>query len=297
MGDRNDRGKQNTMYEEENEMSKKKTTIPVLKELKGQGKRFKMVTAYDYLFASMIDQSSIEVILVGDSLGMVVLGYDSTVGVTMDDMLHHTKPVVKGAPNTLIITDMPFGSYNVSVSEAIKNANRIMKEGGADGVKLEGGGVHVETVRALVQAGIPVMGHVGLTPQTVSQLGGFKVQGKDADAALQIMEDARKLEEAGAFSIVVECVPEPVAKLITAELTIPVIGIGAGGYCDAQVLVIQDLLGMFDRFVPKFVKQYGKLNGVILAALEQYATEVDTGIFPGVEHSFGMKEEVLQKLY
>lgn len=278
-------------------MAKKKITIPELTELKQQGKKFKMVTAYDYLFASMIDKSPIELILVGDSLGMVVLGYDSTVGVTMDDMLHHIKPVVKGAPNTLIIADMPFGSYNVSPSEAIANANRIMKEGGADGVKLEGGSNVAETVRALVQAGIPVMGHVGLTPQTVSQLGGFKVQGKDADAALKIVEDAQRLEEAGAFSIVVECVPELVTRLITGKLSIPVIGIGAGAYCDGQVLVIQDLLGMFDRFVPKFVKQYGNLGGLIIEALQQYATEVDTGIFPGPEHSFGIKEEVLQKLY
>lgn len=278
-------------------MEKKKITIPGLKEMKQQGKRFKMVTAYDYLLASMIDKSSIELILVGDSLGMVVLGYDSTVGVTMDDMLHHIKPVVKGAPNTLIIGDMPFGSYNVSHSEAIANGNRIMKEGGADAVKLEGGGARVETVGALVQAGIPVMGHIGLTPQTVSQLGGFKVQGKDADAALKIVEDAQKLEEAGAFSIVVECVPEAVTKLITEKLSIPVIGIGAGAYCDGQVLVTQDLLGMFDRFVPKFVKQYGNLNGLIMEALQQYATEVEQGVFPGPEHSFGMKEEVLQKLY
>lgn len=278
-------------------MEKKKITIPQLKEMKRQGKRFKMVTAYDYPFASMVDKSPIEVILVGDSLGMVVLGYDSTVGVTMDDMLHHIKPVVKGAPHTLIIADMPFGSYNVSSSDAIANANRIMKEGGADGVKLEGGSTMVETVRALVQAGIPVMGHVGLTPQTVAQLGGFKVQGKEAEAALKIVADAQQLEEAGAFSIVVECVPEPVTKLITEKLSIPVIGIGAGAYCDAQVLVIQDLLGMFDRFVPKFVKQYGNLNGLIMEALQQYATEVDTGIFPGPEHSFGMKEEVLKKIY
>jgi 3-methyl-2-oxobutanoate hydroxymethyltransferase len=278
-------------------VEKKKITIPQLKEMKRQGKRFKMVTAYDYPFASMVDKSPIEVILVGDSLGMVVLGYDSTVGVTMDDMLHHIKPVVKGAPHTLIIADMPFGSYNVSSSDAIANANRIMKEGGADGVKLEGGSTMVETVRALVQAGIPVMGHVGLTPQTVAQLGGFKVQGKEAEAALKIVADAQQLEEAGAFSIVVECVPEPVTKLITEKLSIPVIGIGAGAYCDAQVLVIQDLLGMFDRFVPKFVKQYGNLNGLIMEALQQYATEVDTGIFPGPEHSFGMKEEVLKKIY
>lgn len=278
-------------------MEKKKITIPQLKEMKQQGKKFKMVTAYDYLLASVIDKSPIELILVGDSLGMVVLGYDSTVSVTMDDMLHHIKPVVKGAPNTLIIGDMPFGSYNVSINEAIANANRIMKEGGADCVKLEGGAVMVETVRAIVNAGIPVMGHIGLTPQTVSQLGGFKVQGKDADAALRLLEDAQKLEEAGAFSIVVECVPAPVTKLITEKLSIPVIGIGAGPHCDGQVLVTQDMLGMFDRFVPKFVKQYANLNGLIMEALTAYATEVDSGEFPGPEHSFAMKEEVLKKLY
>ncbi|MBP2625295.1 MAG: panB 5 [Firmicutes bacterium] len=278
-------------------MEKKKVTIPQLKELKQQGKRFKMVTAYDYLLASVIDKSPIELILVGDSLGMVVLGYDSTVSVTMDDMLHHIKPVVKGAPNTLIIGDMPFGSYNVSINEAIVNANRIMKEGGADCVKLEGGAVMVETVRAIVNAGIPVMGHIGLTPQTVSQLGGFKVQGKDADAALKLLHDAQKLEEAGAFSIVMECVPAPVTKLVTENLSIPIIGIGAGPHCDGQVLVTQDMLGMFDRFVPKFVKQYGNLNGIIMEALQKYATEVDSGEFPGPEHSFAMKEEVLKKLY
>ena len=278
-------------------MEKKKVTIPQLKEMKQQGKKIKMVTAYDYPLASVIDKSSIEVILVGDSLGMVVLGYDSTVSVTMEDMLHHTKPVVKGAPNTLIVTDMPFGSYNVSVNEAIGNANRIMKEGRADCVKLEGGSTVVDTVRAIVNAGIPVMGHIGLTPQTVSQLGGFKVQGKDAEAALKLLEDAQRLEEAGAFAIVVECVPAPVAKLITEKLSIPVIGIGAGSYCDGQVLVGQDMLGMFDRFVPKFVKQYANLNVLIMEALEQYAAEVDHGEFPGPEHSFGMKEEVLKKLY
>jgi len=276
---------------------KKKITIQQLKEMKQQGKRFKMVTAYDYLLASVIDKSPIELILVGDSLGMVVLGYDSTVSVTMDDMLHHSKPVVKGAPNTLIVVDMPFGSYNVSINEAISNANRLMKEGGADCVKLEGGAIVVETVRAIVNAGIPVMGHIGLTPQTVSQLGGFKVQGKDAEAAQKLLEDAQKLEEAGAFSIVVECVPAPVTKLMTEKLSIPIIGIGAGPHCDGQVLVAQDMLGMFDRFVPKFVKQYGNLNGIIMEALQRYATDVDSGEFPGPEHSFAMKEEVLKKLY
>lgn len=278
-------------------MEKKKITIPQFKEMKQQGKKIKMVTAYDYLLASVIDKSPIETILVGDSLGMVVLGYESTVSVTMEDMLHHIKPVVKGAPNTLIIADMPFGSYNVSISEAIANANRIMKEGGADCIKLEGGAVVVETVRSIVNAGIPVMAHIGLTPQTVSQLGGFKVQGKDAEAALKLLEDAQKLEEAGAFAIVAECVPAPVAKLLAEKLSIPVIGIGAGADCDGQVLVAQDMLGMFDRFVPKFVKQYANLNGIIVDALQEYAKEVDKGIFPGPEHSFGMKEEVLKKLY
>lgn len=278
-------------------MEKKKITIPQFKEMKQQGKKIKMVTAYDYLLASVIDKSPIETILVGDSLGMVVLGYESTVSVTMEDMLHHIKPVVKGAPNTLIIADMPFGSYNVSISEAIANANRIMKEGGADCIKLEGGAVVVETVRSIVNAGIPVMAHIGLTPQTVSQLGGFKVQGKDAGAALKLLEDAQKLEEAGAFAIVAECVPAPVAKLLAEKLSIPVIGIGAGADCDGQVLVAQDMLGMFDRFVPKFVKQYANLNGIIVDALQEYAKEVDKGIFPGPEHSFGMKEEVLKKLY
>lgn len=278
-------------------MAKKKITIPQCKELKQQGKKFKMVTAYDYLLATVIDQSPIELILVGDSLGMVVLGYDSTVSVTMEDMLHHIRPVVKGAPNTLVIGDMPFGSYNVSVQEAVANANRIMKEGGADGVKLEGGSSVVDTVRAIVEAGIPVMGHVGLTPQTISQLGGFKVQGKEVEAALKMVEDAERLEAAGAFAIVVECVPAPVAKLITEKLSIPVIGIGAGVHCDGQVLVTQDLLGMFERFVPKFVKQYANLNGLINEALQKYVTEVEEGVFPGAEHSFGMKEEVLTKLY
>lgn len=278
-------------------MEKKKVTIPQFKEMKQQGKKIKMVTAYDFLLASVIDKTPIESILVGDSLGMVVLGYDSTVSVTMADMLHHVKPVVKGAPNTLIIADMPFGSYNVSISEAIANANRMMKEGGADCVKLEGGATVVETVRAIVNAGIPVVAHIGLTPQTVSQLGGFKVQGKDATAALKLLEDGQKLEEAGAFAIVIECVPAPVAKLLTEKLSIPVIGIGAGADCDGQVLVAQDMLGMFDRFIPKFVKQYANLNGIIVDALQKYADEVDGGIFPGEEHSFAMKEEVLSKLY
>lgn len=278
-------------------MGKTKMSIPQFKEFKLQRKKFRMVTAYDIAFAAMVEKTPIEMILVGDSLGMVVLGYDSTVPVTMDDMVHHIKPVVKGAPGTFIVGDLPFGSYNVSVEDAIRNGNRIMKEGGADAVKLEGGKNVLHIVEAMVNGGIPVMGHLGLTPQTATQLGGFKVQGKDAAAARQLIEDAKGLEQAGAFAIVLECVPSPVAKLITDEIAIPTIGIGAYPDCDAQVLVTQDLLGIFDRFVPKFVKQYAQLNRQIVEALNLYAQEVVDGTFPGPEHSFGMKEEDLKRLY
>jgi len=278
-------------------MAKVKLTVPQFKALKDQGKKFALVTAYDVLFASIIDKTPIEMILVGDSMGMVVFGYNSTVPVTMEDIIHHTKPVVSGAPGTFIVGDMPFGSYNVSVEDAIRNANRILKEGGADAIKLEGGKNVVHIVEAMVNGGIPVMGHIGLTPQTASMLGGFKVQGKDAEAAKQLIEDAIALEKAGAFAIVLECIPSPVAQIITKQISIPTMGIGAGPHCDAQVLVTQDLLGMFDRFVPKFVKQYAKLNGQMVDALNQFYQESQDGIFPGPEYSFGMKEEDLKKLY
>lgn len=278
-------------------MAKVKITIPQCKAMKGSTKKFTMVTAYDVLLASVIDKTPIEMILVGDSLGMTVLGYNSTVPVTMDDIVHHCKPVVKGAPNTFIVGDMPFGSYNTGLEDAARNANRIMKEGGVDAIKLEGGKNVAHIVEFLVNGGIPVMGHIGLTPQTAGQLGGFKVQGKDAEAAKQLLEDAKALEKAGAFAIVVECVPAPVAKMLTEELTIPAMGIGAGPYCDAQVLVTQDLLGMFDRFVPKMVKQYAKLNAQMVEALTCFYQESQDGVFPGPEHSFGMKEEDLKRLY
>lgn len=278
-------------------MGKTKLTIPQFRQLKEQGKKFRMVTAYDYAFASLVDKTPIEMILVGDSLGMVVLGYDSTVPVTMEDMLHHIKPVVRGAKNTFIVGDLPFGSYNTSIPDAIRNANRIMQEGGADAVKLEGGSTVVNTVREMVNGGIPVMGHIGLTPQTATQLGGFKVQGKDAEAARKLVEDAQRLEEAGAFALVLECLPSPVAKMVSEKISIPTIGIGAGPHCDAQVLVIHDLLGLFDRFTPKFVKKYAEINKSVVNALNQYAEEVDTQAFPGPEHSFGMKEEELKRLY
>lgn len=275
-----------------------KTKISTLdfKKIKKEGKKLKMVTAYDYQMARLVDKTDIELILVGDSVGMVVLGYDGTINVTMDDMIHHIKPVVKGAPNTFIVGDLPFGSYNVSIEKAIENANRLMKEGGCDCIKLEGGVNIQDKIEAIVDAGIPVMAHIGLTPQTSSQLGGFKVQGKDIEAARRILEDAKAVETAGAFSVVVECVPAQIAKMITETLAIPTIGIGAGIECDGQVLVTQDMIGMFDQFVPKFVKQYANIGETIVEAFNSYAKEVEEGKFPEDIHSFNMKEGVLAKL-
>lgn len=278
-------------------MEKKKVTVPQIKAWKKKPQKFTMITAYDVLIASVIDKTPVEIILVGDSMGMVVYGYDSTVPVTMEQIIQHTRAVVKGAPNTMVVGDMPFGSYNVSVEDAVRNANRIMKEGGAEAVKLEGGKNVVPVVEALVNGGIPVMGHVGLTPQTAGQLGGFKVQGKDAETAKQMIQDAKALEKAGAFAIVVECVPAQLSRIMTEEISIPIMGIGAGPHCDAQVLVTQDMLGMFDRFVPKMVKQYAKLNGQMVSALEQFYQEVQDNVFPGPEHSFAMKDEELNRLY
>jgi 3-methyl-2-oxobutanoate hydroxymethyltransferase len=278
-------------------MNKQKVSIPQLKEWKEQGRKIRMVTAYDYPTALLVDRSAIEVILVGDSLGMVVLGYEGTVPVTMDEMVHHIKPVVRAARNTLVVGDMPFMSYNVSVEKAIENAGRLMKEGGADCVKLEGGLAMAPVVKAMVDGGIPVMAHIGLTPQTASQLGGFKVQGKDETAARRMLAEALTLEEAGAFAIVLEAIPAPLAKLITEKVGIPTIGIGAGADCDGQVLVLHDMIGLFERFVPKFVKQYANVSGDILTALNTYAEEVASGSFPAAEHSFTMKDEVLKRLY
>ena len=277
-------------------MDKKKIPIPDFKELKRQGKKIRMVTAYDYPTAVIIEKTDIEMILVGDSLGMVVLGYDGTVPVTVEDIIHHAKPVVKGAPNTHIVADMPFMSYQVSIEDAIRNAGRLIKESGADSVKLEGGLDYSSTVKAIVKAGIPVMGHIGLTPQTAGSLGGFKVQGKDAKAAQNLIDSAIALEDAGAFAIVLECIPAPLAKIISQKLTIPTIGIGAGVYCDGQVLVTQDMLGLFDRFVPKFVKQYAQIGQLELEAFNKYAEEVALGVFPDDAHSFSMKEEVIKQL-
>ena len=277
-------------------MERKKITPVDVQAMKKQGKKITMLTAYDYPMALLEDRAGIDIILVGDSLAMTVLGYENTLPVTMDEMIHHTKAVVRGAKHPLIIGDMPFMSYNSSEREAILNAGRFMKEAGADAVKLEGGASVKEIVRAIVKGGIPVMGHIGLTPQTISMLGGFKVQGKDAQAAQKIIDDALSLEEAGAFSVLLEAVPAPIAKMVTERLTVPTIGIGAGVYCDGQVLVVHDMLGLFDRFTPKFAKKYVNLSETILKALEAYRDEVLKGEFPTDQHSFHIDEKELSKI-
>jgi 3-methyl-2-oxobutanoate hydroxymethyltransferase len=255
-----------------------------------------MMTAYDYPTAYLVDQAGIDTILVGDSLGMVMLGYDSTVPVTMDEMIHHCKAVSRGAKSSFIIGDMPFMSYQVNADKAVENAGRFMKEAGCDAVKLEGGSDMAHVVKAIVRAGIPVCCHIGLTPQTATMLSGFKVQGKDAEGARQLLKSAKDLEEAGAFLIVFECIPDSLAARITGELKIPTIGIGAGKDCDGQVLVYHDLVGLYERFTPKFVKQYINLSPKIREALIQYKTEVENGTFPGPEHSFTMKKEETDKI-
>ncbi len=273
-----------------------KMTIPKLQEMKTQGEKITMTTAYDYPTAQLADKAGIEIILVGDSLMMTVLGDTGTIACTMDQMIHHIRPVVLGAPSALIVGDMPFGSYNESQEQAIRNATRLMKEGRCDVVKLEGGREVAETVQAIVQAGIPVMGHIGLTPQTVSKLGGFKVQGK-GDAAKDVLEDALALQAAGAFSLVLECVPEKLGQFISQRLNIPTIGIGGGRYYDGQVLVFHDLVGLFNLFTPKFVKQYLNLGAEITKALEQYKSEVKSGAFPTEKHGFGgLTDEDIRRL-
>lgn len=277
-------------------MDRKKITPVDLQTMTNEGKKFSMLTAYDYPMALLEDRAGIEVILVGDSLGMTVLGYENTIPVTMEEMIHHTKAVTRGAKYALIIGDMPFMSYNTSEQEAIFNAGRFMKEGKADAVKLEGGASVKEIVRAIVKAGIPVMGHIGLTPQTISMLGGFKVQGKDAQAAQKIIEDALSLEDAGAFSVLIEAIPASITKKITERLKVPVIGIGAGVHCDGQVLVVHDMLGLFDRFTPKFAKRYVNLSEQMLKVFEAYREEVLSGKFPTDQHSFHIEEKELMKV-
>ncbi|MBF7082801.1 3-methyl-2-oxobutanoate hydroxymethyltransferase [Desulfallas sp. Bu1-1] len=278
-------------------MSKDRVTTATFRKYHAEGKKITMLTAYDYPMAKLVDAAGIDAILVGDSLGNVVLGYGSTIPVTMDDMVHHVKAVARGVQRAMVVADMPFLSYHVSREESLRNAGRLLQETGAQAVKMEGGREIAETVRAITGAGIPVMGHLGLTPQSIYQMGGYKVQGKDEEAARKLLEDARALEKAGAFSVVLECVPTPLAKLITESIGIPTIGIGAGPYCSGQVLVTQDMLGFYGQFSPKFVKRYANLHETIMQGLQSYRKEVESGAFPGPEHGFGMDEEVLKKLY
>jgi 3-methyl-2-oxobutanoate hydroxymethyltransferase len=277
-------------------MGSRKTTILDVRQAKGEGRKLVMMTAYDYPFGLLADEAGVDIVLIGDSLGMVVMGLEGTVEVTMEHMIHHIKAVVRGCKGPLVIGDMPFMSYNTSIREAIVNAGRLMKEGGCEAVKLEGGVDFAPTVEAIVKAGIPLQGHIGLTPQTASALGGFKMQGRDAQAARQIIDDARALEDAGAFSIILEAVPAPLGKLVADSVQIPVIGIGAGPDVDGQVLVTHDMVGLFDRFVPKFVKQYTQVRTILLDALKSYKRDVLEVSFPGPEHSFKMPEEALEQL-
>jgi len=273
-----------------------RVTINEIKEMKKRKVKIPMLTAYDYVTAKIVDESDVPLILVGDSLGMVMLGYESTIPVTIEEMIHHTKAVVRGAKKSLIIGDMPFMTYHVTVSDALYNAARFIQEGGAQAVKLEGGEIVAEKVTRLVECGIPVMGHIGLTPQSVHQLGGFKVRGKAAEEAKKLLNDARILEEAGAFAIVLECTPAPLSKLITEKLSIPTIGIGAGPDCDGQVQVVSDILGLYTEFVPKHAKQYARLAGEIRTAVSSYVSEVKSLGFPTMEQSYTMDASLIKQL-
>ncbi len=271
-------------------------TINQIKEMKQKGEKIAMLTAYDYTTAKIIDGVGIPLILVGDSLGMVVLGYESTIPVTMEEMLHHTKAVVRGTKQAMVIGDMPFMTYHIRVDDALRNAARFIQEGGAQAVKLEGGVTVAEKVRRIVECGIPVMGHIGLTPQSIYQLGGYKSQGKTPEAAAKLLKDAQALEEAGAFAIVLEIVPTPLATLITQKISVPTIGIGAGIGCDGQVQVINDILGSFTDFVPRHAKQYANLNDIMSSAITEYYNEVKAGSFPTDKHSISMNESILAEL-
>ncbi len=277
-------------------MNKNKVTVLGVQQAKKEGRKLVMCTAYDYPFGLMADEAGMDMVLVGDSLGMVVMGLEGTVEVTMEHMIHHIKAVVRGCKGPLIVGDMPFMSYNTSVREAIQNAGRLMKEGGCEAIKLEGGVDFALTIQAIVKAGIPVQGHIGLTPQTASALGGFKMQGRDALAAKRIIEDAKALEGAGVFSMILEAVPAPLGQLVAEAVEVPVIGIGAGPDVDGQVLVTYDMIGLFEKFVPKFVKQYTQIRKTVLEALKEYKEDVVAVTFPGPEHSFKMPDEALEQL-
>ena len=274
-----------------------KNTVSTFREQKAKGEKISMLTAYDYSTAKLMDEAGINGILVGDSLGMVVLGYEDTLPVTMEDMIHHTAAVCRGAKNTLVVGDMPFMSYQVSVEEAVYNAGRLMKEGRCQAVKLEGGASVCPQIRAITNASIPVMSHIGLTPQSINAFGGFKVQGKSEEAAKKLLEDAKAVEEAGAFAVVLECVPAKLAELISKSISIPTIGIGAGAGCDGQILVYQDMLGLFSDFTPKFVKKYANVGEMMTQAFRDYIADVQEGSFPAPEHTFAISEDVIKKLY
>lgn len=273
-----------------------KFTITSFQQAKNEKRKITMLTAYDYSTAKIVDAAGVDAVLVGDSLGMVMLGYESTLPVTVDDIIYHTKAVKRGTKRALIVSDMPFLSYHVSKEEAIKNAGRIIKEGGAEAVKVEGGVHYAETIRAIVDAQIPVMGHIGLTPQSVNVFGGFKVQGKSVADAKQIVEDAKALEEAGVFSITLEGIPAELSKIISENIQIPTIGIGAGSDCDGQVLVVNDMLGMFTNFIPKFVKQFANLETEMNNAIRKYIAEVRDGSFPAKEHTYFIAPEVIEEV-
>lgn len=273
-----------------------KNTVMTLQRQKRDGEKITMLTAYDYSTAKLMDKAGINCLLVGDSLGMVMLGYDSTLPVTMEDMLHHTKAVVRGAENALVVADLPFMSYQVTVEDAVKNAGRLVKEGGAQAVKLEGGREVCPQIKAITQASIPVIGHLGLTPQSVNALGGYKVQGREIDAAEKLLEDALAVQNAGAVALVLECIPASLAEWLSEVLTIPTIGIGAGAGCDGQVLVYQDMLAMYSDLSPKFVKKFGSIGEMMKESFVAYANEVKNGIFPAEEHTYKIDQEVLDRV-
>ena len=274
-----------------------KNTVTTIQNQKTTKSKITMLTAYDFTTAKLMDEAGINMILVGDSLGMVMLGYEDTLSVTMEDMIHHTAAVARGCKNAFIVADLPFMSYQTSVYDALVNAGRLMKEGRAHAVKLEGGESMCPQIKAIVAASIPVVAHLGLTPQSVNALGGYKVQGRDEEAAKKLIEDAKAVEAAGAFAVVLECVPDKLAKLISESLHIPTIGIGAGAGCDGQVLVYQDMLNMFSEFKPKFVKCFANVGEMMKTAFRKYIEETDAGIFPGEEHVFQIADEIIEKLY
>lgn len=274
-----------------------KNTVNTFLEAKQKGEKLTMLTAYDYSTAKLIDASGVNAVLVGDSLGNTMLGYDDTISVTMEDMIHHGAAVARGTKDTMVVIDMPFMSYQTGTRDALINAGRLMKEGRANAVKLEGGEAVCPQIKAITDAGIPVMAHLGLTPQSVNAFGGNRVQGKSGEAAKRILDDALRIQEAGAFSVVLECIPAKLASLITQKLQIPTIGIGAGNGCDGQILVYQDMLGMFPDFTPKFAKKFADVGNIMKEAFEAYVKEVSEGTYPATEHAFKIDDEVIEKLY